>query len=94
MEPQVATTNGTNGVHLARSDKKLESKIEEQLVKGLMGVQSTEEKFNLILKKCVESERINKVNSTNLKQNQKLFENSIREKEVLQKELEKSLLHK
>lgn len=94
MEPQVATTNGTNGVHLARSDKKLESKIEEQLVKGLMGVQSTEEKFNLILKKCVESERINKVNSTNLKQNQKFFENSIREKEVLQKELEKSLLHK
>lgn len=83
---------------MARSDKKLESKIEEQLVKALSNIQSQEEKFSVILKKCVESERINKVTSNTLKQNQKLFDSSIRkealQKEALQADLNKTLLHK
>ena len=88
---EVPATNGT--IPLARFEKKLEAKIEEQIVKSLNNVQP-EEKFSTILKKCVESERINKTLVVSQKQNQKLFEGCMREKDALQADLNKTLLTK
>lgn len=91
---KTADKKHVDGVVKKTRDEKLhQAKIEEQLLKSLNATPD-EDKFQTLLKKCVESERINKTLLLSQKQNQKLFESIMTEKDALQAEYSRTVLTK
>lgn len=52
-----------------------ENRFSFQILKGLNGITNPDERFNALLKRSIESEKINKTLIMSQKQNQRLFEN-------------------
>ncbi|XP_005180413.1 alpha-taxilin [Musca domestica] len=76
----------------ARDEKLKDQKIEEQILKTLEEAKTPEDKFQLLLSKYVESERLLRRSKQDTKALEKQLETVVREKENLQREYNKNVL--
>lgn len=77
-----------------REEKLREQKIESEILKSLNGLNDGDQKFQTLLKRCVEAERISKSHQLLNKQNQKTIETLLQEKDNLQAEYNRVALTK
>ncbi|CRK99338.1 CLUMA_CG012618, isoform A [Clunio marinus] len=78
----------------SREEKLREQKIESEILKSLNGITDSEQKFQTLLHRCVEAERISKSAQLQQKQNQKTIETLLLEKDNLAAEHQRTLLTK
>ncbi|XP_073819659.1 beta-taxilin-like [Musca autumnalis] len=76
----------------AREDQRKDQKIEEQILKTLEEAKTPEDKFQLLLSKYIESERLLRRSKQDTKALEKQLETVVREKENLQREYNKNIL--
>ena len=77
-----------------REEKLREQKIEHEIIKSLSGITEPDQKFQALLHKCVEAERISRSSLLTQKQNQKTIETLLLEKDNQAAELQRILLTK
>jgi Myosin-like coiled-coil protein len=77
-----------------REEKLREQKIESEIVKALNVITDPEQKFQTLLHRCVEAERISRSAQLQQKQNQKTIETLLIEKDNLAAEHQRILLTK
>lgn len=77
-----------------REEKLREQKIESEIQKALNGITDPEQKFQALLHRCVEAERISRSATLQQKQNQKTIETLLIEKDNLAAEHQRILLTK
>lgn len=74
-----------------REEKLREQKIESEILKALNGITDPEQKFQALLHRCVEAERISRSGTLQQKQNQKTIETLLIEKDNLAAEHQRIL---
>lgn len=77
-----------------REEKLREQKIESEILKSLNGVTEPDQKFQVLLHRCVEAERISRSAVLQQKQNQKTVENLLTEKDNLAAEHQRVMMTK
>lgn len=77
-----------------REEKLREQKIESEILKSLNAIAEPEQKFQALLKRCVEAERISRSVQLQQKQNQKTIETLLLEKDNLSAEYQRTMLTK
>lgn len=78
----------------SREEKLREQKIESEILKALNGIADPEQKFQTLLHRCVEAEKISKAAQLQQKQNQKTIETLLIDKDNLSAEHQRTLLTK
>jgi hypothetical protein len=78
----------------SREEKLREQKIESEILKALNGISDPEQKFQTLLHRCVEAEKISKAAQLQQKQNQKTIETLLIEKDNLAAEHQRILATK
>lgn len=73
-----------------REEKLREQKIESEILKSLNGISDSDQKFQVLLQRCVEAEKQQKQQ----KQNQKLVENLLTDKDNLAAENQRVMMTK
>jgi Myosin-like coiled-coil protein len=74
-----------------REEKLREQKIETEILKSLNGITDADQKFQTLLRRCIEAERISKSAQLTQKQNQKTIETLLLEKDNLAAEHQRIL---
>jgi Myosin-like coiled-coil protein len=74
-----------------REEKLREQKIETEILKSLNGITDADQKFQTLLHRCVEAERISRSAQLTQKQNQKTIETLLLEKDSLAAEHQRIL---
>lgn len=77
-----------------REEKLREQKIESEIVKFLSIISDPEEKFQALLNRCVEAERISRAALLQQKQQKQIIENLILQKDNLSEENQRIMLTK
>lgn len=77
-----------------REEKLREQKIESEILKSLNAISEPEQKFQTLLHRCVEAERISRSAQLQQKQNQKTIETLLLEKDNLGAEYQRVMLTK
>lgn len=77
-----------------REEKLREQKIENEIVKSLSTITDPDQKYQTLLQRCIEAEKISRASQLIQKQNQKTIENYILEKDNLIAESQRILLTK
>lgn len=72
-----------------REEKLREQKIESEIIKSLNGITDHDQKFQALLQRCVEAERISRSAQLTQKQNQKTIETLLLEKDNLSGEFQR-----
>lgn len=75
-----------------REEKLREQKIESEILKSLNGISEPDLKFQTLLHRCVEAERVNRSAQLQTKQNQKTIENLLSEKDNISADHQRVLL--
>lgn len=81
-------------VKKTREEKLREQKIESEILKSLNAIAEPEQKFQALLHRCVEAERISRSAQLQQKQNQKTVETLLLEKDNLSAEYQRVMLTK
>lgn len=79
-------------VKKTREEKLREQKIESEILKSLNGIAEPDLKFQTLLHRCVEAERVNRSAQLQTKQNQKTIENLLQEKDNIAADHQRILL--
>lgn len=74
-----------------REEKLREQKIENEIVKSLSVISDPDQRYQTLLQRCVEAEKISRASQLIHKQNQKTIENYILEKDNLNAENQRIL---
>jgi Myosin-like coiled-coil protein len=74
-----------------REEKLREQKIESEILKSLNGISDPDQKFQALLQRCVEAERISRSSQLQQKQHQKTIETLLLEKDHLAAEHQRIL---
>lgn len=77
-----------------REEKLREQKIESEILKSLNAIAEPEQKFQALLHRCVEAERVSRSAQLQQKQNQKTIETLLLEKDNLSAEYQRVMLTK
>lgn len=77
-----------------REEKLREQKIESEILKSLNAIAEPDQKFQALLHRCVEAERISRSAQLQQKQNQKTIETLLLEKDNLSAEYQRIMLTK
>lgn len=84
MDTTATTSKPTEkAMKKTREEKLREQKIESEIIKSLAAISDPEQKFQTLLYRCVEAEKISKASQLLFKQNQRTLENFIVEKDNL-----------
>lgn len=78
-------------VKKTREEKLREQKIESEILKSLNGISESDVKFQTLLHRCVEAERLNRSAQLQAKQNQKTIENILLEKDNIAADHQRTL---
>lgn len=77
-----------------REEKLREQKIESEINKSLIGITEPDQRFQVLLQRCVEAEKISRSAQLSQKQNQKTMETLLMEKDHHVAEHQRALLTK
>jgi hypothetical protein len=88
MEGPAAKASNDKALKKNREEKLMEQKIESEIVKKVLnGVEDPQQKIQILLKRCVEAERLVKSSQLSQKQNQKTITDLLQEKDKIAGEL-------
>lgn len=91
MEGPVAkTSTNEKVVKKNREEKLMEQKIESEILKKVLnGIDDPQQRNQILLKRCVEAERLLKITQQQQKQNQKTMQDLLQEKDNLQADFQR-----